>query len=104
MFRCTGQESSCYCLDVLGKRVLATVLRKRVLKHTILYNDKEFDLTKELFSDRSKFCTAAGVTILLSLTVFLLLVAEAMPPTSDALPLIGQCVCVCVGVCVGVCV
>jgi len=38
------------------------------------------------------FCAAAaeGVTILLSLTVFLLLVAESMPPTSDAVPLIGQ--------------
>ena len=32
----------------------------------------------------------AGVTILLSLTVFLLLVAETMPPTSDAVPLIGE--------------
>jgi len=31
-----------------------------------------------------------GVTVLLSLTVFLLLVAETMPPTSDAVPLIGQ--------------
>jgi Neurotransmitter-gated ion-channel transmembrane region len=30
-----------------------------------------------------------GVTIMLSLTVFLLLVAETMPPTSDAVPLIG---------------
>ncbi|GAV00794.1 hypothetical protein RvY_11594-2 [Ramazzottius varieornatus] len=30
-----------------------------------------------------------GVTILLSLTVFLLLVAESMPATSDAIPLIG---------------
>ncbi|KAI8479380.1 Neuronal acetylcholine receptor subunit alpha-7 [Branchiostoma belcheri] len=29
-----------------------------------------------------------GITILLSLTVFLLLVAEAMPPTSDVVPLI----------------
>ena len=32
----------------------------------------------------------SGVTILLSLTVFLLLVAETMPPTSDAVPLIGR--------------
>jgi len=32
---------------------------------------------------------SAGVTILLSLTVFLQLVAETMPPTSDAVPLIG---------------
>lgn len=31
----------------------------------------------------------AGVTILLSLTVFLNLVAEKMPTTSDAVPLIG---------------
>ncbi|KAH3839130.1 neuronal acetylcholine receptor subunit alpha-7-like [Dreissena polymorpha] len=34
-----------------------------------------------------------GVTILLSLMVFLLLVAETMPPTSDALPLIGIYFC-----------
>lgn len=33
--------------------------------------------------------TIAGVTILLSLTVFLNLVAESMPTTSDAVPLIG---------------
>ena len=33
---------------------------------------------------------SVGVTILLSLTVFLLLVAETMPPTSDAVPLIGE--------------
>lgn len=32
---------------------------------------------------------SAGVTILLSLTVFLNLVAESMPTTSDAVPLIG---------------
>lgn len=35
------------------------------------------------------FPTIAGVTILLSLTVFLNLVAESMPTTSDAVPLIG---------------
>lgn len=34
-----------------------------------------------------------GVTILLSLMVFLLLVAETMPPTSDAVPLIGIYFC-----------
>lgn len=33
--------------------------------------------------------TITGVTILLSLTVFLNLVAESMPTTSDAVPLIG---------------
>jgi nicotinic acetylcholine receptor len=32
-----------------------------------------------------------GITTLLSMTVFLMLVAENMPPTSDVLPLVGQC-------------
>lgn len=32
----------------------------------------------------------AGVTIFMSLCVFMLMVAEAMPQTSDALPLIGE--------------
>jgi len=32
----------------------------------------------------------AGVTILLSLTVFLNMVAETMPATSDAVPLLGK--------------
>lgn len=32
-----------------------------------------------------------AVTILLSLTVFLLVIAESMPATSDAIPLIGEC-------------
>ena len=31
-----------------------------------------------------------GITILLALTVFLLLVAETMPPTSEVVPLIGK--------------
>ena len=31
-----------------------------------------------------------GVTILLSLTVFLNMVAETMPATSDAVPLLGN--------------
>ena len=30
-----------------------------------------------------------GITTLLSMTVFLMLVADSMPPTSDVLPLIG---------------
>lgn len=32
----------------------------------------------------------AGITVLLSLTVFMLLVAEIMPATSDSVPLIGK--------------
>ncbi|KAF6016889.1 lgc-4 [Bugula neritina] len=32
---------------------------------------------------------AMGITTLLSMTVFLMLVTEAMPPTADSLPLIG---------------
>lgn len=39
------------------------------------------------------FWTCSGVTILLSLTVFLNLVAESMPTTSDAVPLIGTYDC-----------
>ena len=31
-----------------------------------------------------------GITTLLSMTVFMMLVTENMPPTSDELPLIGQ--------------
>ena len=31
-----------------------------------------------------------GVTTLLSMTVFLMLVADSMPPNSDSLPLIGM--------------
>lgn len=35
----------------------------------------------------------SGVTILLSLTVFMNMVQNIMPNTSDAVPLIGQSVC-----------
>lgn len=36
------------------------------------------------------FLFCVGVTILLSLTVFLNMVAETMPATSDAVPLLGK--------------
>lgn len=36
-----------------------------------------------------KYSISTGVTILLSLTVFLNMVAETMPATSDAVPLLG---------------
>jgi hypothetical protein len=32
-----------------------------------------------------------GITTLLSIVVFLMIVAESMPPTSDVVPLIGVC-------------
>lgn len=35
-------------------------------------------------------CVLPGITVLLSLTVFMLMVAEVMPATSDSVPLIGQ--------------
>lgn len=35
-------------------------------------------------------CLPPGITVLLSLTVFMLMVAEIMPATSDSVPLIGQ--------------
>lgn len=38
---------------------------------------------------KNKMSTVAGVTILLSLTVFLNLVAETLPQVSDAIPLLG---------------
>ena len=38
----------------------------------------------------SVFLFVPGVTILLSITVFSLLVAQVLPQTSDAVPLIGQ--------------
>lgn len=49
-------------------------------------------------------CWPPGITVLLSLTVFMLMVAEIMPATSDSVPLIGQgffffdCMCICMSV------
>jgi len=40
--------------------------------------------------NRSQWTFFAGVTILLSLTVFLNMVAETMPATSDAVPLLRE--------------
>lgn len=36
------------------------------------------------------YVSVPGITVLLSLTVFMLLVAEIMPATSDSVPLIGK--------------
>ena len=42
-----------------------------------------------------EFIYFLGVTILLSLTVFLNLVAETLPQVSDAIPLLGRFVFLC---------
>lgn len=44
---------------------------------------------RRLFSP-GVLCLLPGITVLLSLTVFMLMVAEIMPATSDSVPLIGQ--------------
>lgn len=41
-------------------------------------------------ADVSACLSPSGITVLLSLTVFMLLVAEIMPATSDSVPLIGK--------------
>lgn len=41
-------------------------------------------------SDVTHHVSLSGITVLLSLTVFMLLVAEIMPATSDSVPLIGK--------------
>ncbi len=42
-----------------------------------------------IFSLSLSVSLSQGITVLLSLTVFMLLVAEIMPATSDSVPLIG---------------
>lgn len=49
----------------------------------------EHTKTMKLNSVNDHFLSA-GITVLLSLTVFMLLVAEIMPATSDSVPLIGE--------------
>lgn len=43
-----------------------------------------------LSTNKNQLLVFAGVTILLSLTVFLNLVAETLPQVSDAIPLLGR--------------
>ncbi|PKU47971.1 neuronal acetylcholine receptor subunit hypothetical protein [Limosa lapponica baueri] len=62
----------------------------------LLYNsaDERFDATfhTNVLVNSSGHCQylPPGITVLLSLTVFMLLVAEIMPATSDSVPLIAQ--------------
>lgn len=69
-----------------------------MLNHSTLYPASLVNSERQAKINVNFFCklieilhqyTFAGVTILLSLTVFLNLVAESMPTTSDAVPLIG---------------
>lgn len=43
-----------------------------------------------MWSFSPSLSASPGITVLLSLTVFMLLVAEIMPATSDSVPLIGR--------------
>lgn len=45
---------------------------------------------RSFLSQGSVCVSVSGITVLLSLTVFMLLVAEIMPATSDSVPLIGK--------------
>ncbi|GIX99142.1 hypothetical protein CDAR_406591 [Caerostris darwini] len=51
-----------------------------------LYKVSKVNLTRTT----SKVLPFSGVTVLLSLTVYLLMVAKIIPPTSDAVSLIGS--------------
>ncbi|KAK2811556.1 hypothetical protein Q5P01_000198 [Channa striata] len=54
-------------------------------------NERFYDCCKEPFYLFTTTCTCVRcITVLLSLTVFMLLVAEIMPATSDSVPLIAQ--------------
>lgn len=55
--------------------------------HTNVASQKKGQLS---MSTTYYYCLVIGITVLLSLTVFMLLVAEIMPATSDSVPLIGM--------------
>lgn len=57
-------------------------------KLALLFRNYGIILYTQNWKYRSKFCS--GVTIFMSLCVFLLMVAEIMPQTSDFVPLIGK--------------
>lgn len=58
------------------------------VEETLAYPQKQ-QQTKTKFIESIHSLQYLGVTILLSLTVFLNMVAEAMPSTSESVPLIG---------------
>lgn len=79
--------SVCSLHDLVARRGARGFLDEN--RRNSLQKDKELILICTLRVVSLFFPTIAGVTILLSLTVFLNLVAESMPTTSDAVPLIG---------------
>lgn len=51
---------------------------------------KAYDVGKQIRTDKWTMICFSGVTILLSLTVFSQVLADTMPATSDAIPLLGK--------------
>lgn len=69
-----------------GEKVTLGKFIKNKSKKSVNHNKKALSDLKCFFS----YIQSLGITSLLSTTVFLMLVAEGMPPTSEALPLIGK--------------
>jgi hypothetical protein len=67
-------------------------LHKRIRRRTtdIQFTHTVYPYSLQVYSYTHKLTVYAGVTILLSLTVFTLVVADAMPRTSEATPIIGK--------------
>lgn len=85
----------------IPKYVTVQVNNSTNILHAILHRRENYVVTSGctwythivLFSflvSLGYICFISGVTILLSLTVFLNMVAETMPATSDAVPLLGK--------------
>ena len=51
---------------------------------------KAYEVGKKIRTDKWTMICFSGVTILLSLTVFSQVLADTMPATSDAIPLLGK--------------
>lgn len=87
----------------LGVSVIQMIMARSQVQHTkytVLLSLLMYFLLLRAFSFFFSFfcnprlpgvlCWPPGITVLLSLTVFMLMVAEIMPATSDSVPLIGQ--------------
>lgn len=74
-----------YAVDICSGRSVRMCGRECVYTSEFMYCVSEITTSTHI-----RACFIAGVTILLSLTVFLNMVAETMPATSDAVPLLGK--------------